>query len=165
MYSQAKGGGSGKKGYRAILLYSNIHYLSAQYLWKIKTFAAKQRFENYKQALLTIEEVAAAYTQMSELEKDGLVKRFELTFDLAWKVMQDYIKYTGYNDIKGPRASITQMAHDGLVDAFVWEEILNARNELTHIYSEEMSRLYLNDIINNFLPAFREYRLQMEKKV
>ena len=125
----------------------------------------EQRFEHYNKALVTIEKVVPGYGQMSELEKDGLVKRFEFTFDLAWKVMQDYLKNAGYNDVKGPRSSITQMAHDGLIDAFTWQEILDTRNELSHIYNEDKSRLYLDDIVNNHLPVFKEFRSQMEKKL
>jgi len=122
-----------------------------------------QRFGNYKQALLTIEEVVPGYGQLSDLEKDGLIQRFEFTFDLAWKVMQDYLKHAGYADIKGPRACIKQMAKDNLLDAFVWEEILDARNELAHIYDEGASRVHSDSIVNSFVPAFRAFKLQMEQ--
>ena len=69
----------------------------------------QQRFENYKDALETIGEVVPRFKELTELEKDGLIQRFEFTFDLAWKVMQDYLRYAGYKDIKGPRPVITQM--------------------------------------------------------
>ena len=124
----------------------------------------KLRFENFNDALRSMEETIPRYNSLSELEKDGLIQRFEFTFDLAWKVMQDYLKYQGYADIKGPRASITQMAQDGLVDAFVWEEVLEARNELSHIYNEEKSRGYLDKIVLDFFPALLQFKLQMQKK-
>ena len=125
----------------------------------------KQRFENYKNALLTVEEVIPKYAHLSELEKDGLIQRFEFTFDTSWKVMQDYLKYSGYNDIKGPRSCIAQMAQDGLINAFLWGDILIARNELSHIYDEDKSRSYLENIVNDFLPVLKDFRQQMEKKL
>lgn len=125
----------------------------------------KQRLENYKNALLTVEEVIPMYAQLSELEKDGLIQRFEFTFDTSWKVMQDYLKYSGYADVKGPRACIAQMAQDGLIDAFLWGDILIARNELGHIYDEDKSRIYLDNIVNDFVPALRAFKQQMEKKL
>ncbi len=125
----------------------------------------KLRFENYKDALLTFEEVVPRYSQLSELEKDGLIQRFEFTFDLAWKVMQYYLKHVGYADIKGPRPCITQMAQDNLIDAFLWEELLTARNELSHIYDENKSRAWLDKIVSDFLPVLQEFKLQMEKKL
>ena len=106
----------------------------------------KQRFGNFKNALLTIEEVVPRYYQLSDLEQDGLILRFEFTFDLAWKVMQDYLKSAGYADIKGPRSCIKQMAQNNLLDGFRWEEMLTARNELSHIYDETASRNYLDHV-------------------
>ncbi len=125
----------------------------------------KLRFENYIDALSTFEKVVPEYAQLSELEKDGLIQRFEFTFDLAWKVMQDFLKYAGYPDIKGPRACLTQMAQDNLIDAFIWEEILTTRNELSHIYNEDKSRILLDKIVAHFLPVLQEFKLQMEKKL
>jgi nucleotidyltransferase substrate binding protein (TIGR01987 family) len=125
----------------------------------------EQRFDNYKNALLTVEEVVPRYSELSELEKDGLIQRFEFTFNLAWKVMQDYLKYAGYADIKGPRPCITQMANDGLIGVFVWGDMLTARNELGHIYDEDMSREYLNNIVNDFRTALNEFKMQMGKKL
>ncbi len=82
------------------------------------------------------------YKALSELEKDGLIQCFEFTFDLAWKVMQDYLTYFGYKDIKGPRSVITQMAQDEVPDPFIWDDILLAQNELSHTYDEQKSRSY-----------------------
>jgi len=125
----------------------------------------QQRFDHFRRALMSIESVAAGYNQMSDLEHDGLIQRFQYTFDLAWKVMQDYLRFVGYNNISGPRASLTQMAKDGFIDPFVWEELLIARNELSHVYSEIRSREHLTGIVQDFLPAFREFRSKMEEKI
>ena len=44
-----------------------------------------QRFEHYEKALITIESVIPRYQQLSDLEEDALIRRFEFTFDLAWE--------------------------------------------------------------------------------
>lgn len=123
------------------------------------------RLENYRQALKTLEEIVPRYNALNELEKDGLIQRFEFCFDLAWKLMQDYLKYTGYKEIKGPRPCITQMAQDGLLDPFVWEDVLLARNELSHIYNEEKSRVYLDKIIFDYYPALTDLKNKMSSKL
>lgn len=64
----------------------------------------------------TLQEIIPRYKDLNELEKDGLIQRFEFTFDLAWKVMQDYLKFAGYKDVRGPSACITQMAQDTFID-------------------------------------------------
>lgn len=120
------------------------------------------RFENYCKALESLNKGATHFDQLNELEKDGLVQRFGYTFDLAWKVMQDYIVELGYNDIKGPRPVMTQMAAIGFIDPFTWEEILEARNSLSHIYDETVSRQYLKQIISDFLPEFNNFKSKMQ---
>ena len=120
-----------------------------------------QRFGNFKKALMTIEDVIPRYYQLSELEQVGLIKRFKFTFDLAWKVMQDYLKSAGYVDIKGPRSCIKQMAQNNVIDGFRWEEMLTARNELSHIYDETESRNNLVNVVNIFVHVFKEFREKM----
>ena len=123
----------------------------------------KQRYQNYKDALATLEEVVPHFDQLSELEKDGVIQRFSFTVDLAWKVMQDYLAYAGYTDIRGPRACIMQMAADKLVDGSIWGQIVTTRNELAHIYDEEKSRLYLGRIVGEFVAAFRSFKEKMDQ--
>jgi len=123
----------------------------------------KQRFENYVKALKTIEEVVPNYKNLSELEKDGLIKRFEFTFEMSWKVMQDYLIATGYTGLKGPRNVIKQLGNDGLLNAFDWQEILKTRNELTHIYDELLSRTEFDKIIFDYVPIFLKFKQEMQK--
>ncbi len=124
-----------------------------------------QRFEQYQKSLDSIEAVIPQYAQLSELEKDGLIQRFEITFDLSWKVMQDYLKEAGYADTKGPRPCIKQMAQNNLLDGFNWEEMLNARNELSHVYDEAESRNHLDKIVYDYTPVFKEFSLLMAQKL
>jgi len=123
----------------------------------------KQRFENYCEALKRVEEIAITFKNLSDIEKDALIHRFEFTVDLSWKVMQDYLKYAGYTNLKGPRACITQMAADGFIDQFAWEEIIVCRNMLSHIYDEEKSRELLNQIMIVHLPHLRLFQSKMQE--
>lgn len=119
------------------------------------------RFKNYSNALKTLEEVIVRYNELNELEKDGLVQRFEFTVELAWKVMQDYLKEMGYQGLNGPKPVITQMGADGLLDPFTWNEMLEVRNELSHTYDEERSRQHLDEIVYNFIPVLQHFRNTM----
>ena len=124
----------------------------------------KFRLASFTAAFKTLESAIADIDNLSDLEKDGIIQRFEFTFELSWKVMQDYLKHLGYYQIKGPRPVITQMAQDGLLDPFIWEEILTARNELSHIYDEKKSRIYLDKIMGEYFVQLNKFKEVMQTK-
>ncbi|MDB5240825.1 MAG: nucleotidyltransferase [Spirosoma sp.] len=63
----------------------------------------QERLEFYQKALQSLKTALYRFDKLSDLEQDGAVLRFEFTFELAWKTLQDYFTETGYLDAKGPR--------------------------------------------------------------
>lgn len=74
-----------------------------------------QRFSNYKKALDKLGDAVSENEkeEMSDLEKEGLIQRFEYTFELAWKTLQDLFYQIGYQDIKGPNPGFNGWIHQG----------------------------------------------------
>jgi nucleotidyltransferase substrate binding protein (TIGR01987 family) len=90
----------------------------------------QQRFSNFKKALLKLEQVAVDrdYATLSELEKEGLIQRFEYTYELAWKTLQDLLRYKGYIDIAGPNPVLEQALADGyIVSEQLWRNMKKSR--------------------------------------
>lgn len=55
-----------------------------------------QRYDSFHRAnkrILDITESDKTPDSLSELEMEGLIQRFEYTFELGWKVLQDLLKY------------------------------------------------------------------------
>lgn len=97
---------------------------------------SQQRFSGFLKALHKYEE-ACCRSGLSRLEEEGLIQRFEYTFELAWKSLQDLLQERGYPNIRGPRPVIEQSFQDGLIsDGVLWLEMLKSRNETTHLYNE-----------------------------
>ena len=74
---------------------------------------------NFHRACARLVEVTEAdrfMDDLSELELEGLVQRFEYTFELSWKVMQDLLIYKGYEFMLGPNGTMKM--------AFEEEEVL-----------------------------------------
>jgi len=69
----------------------------------------KQRFDNLQSAYQRLQHAvqANAQTPNNDLIQMALIKAFEMTFELSWKTMKDYLKYNGI-DVKLPREIIKQ---------------------------------------------------------
>ena len=70
----------------------------------LKEIRWKQRFENFNESYILLDRYSKK-EDLSKLEQAGLIQFFEMTFELAWKVLKDYLESEGYI-IKSPRETI-----------------------------------------------------------
>ena len=113
-----------------------------------------QRFSNFKKAydqLLEFLEI----DELNKFEKQGFIKAFEYTFELAWKSLQDLLKDEGYENVLGPRSVIEQSFQVGyILDGEGWMEMLKSRNEASHTYQEEIAERIATGIREEFADLF-----------
>ncbi|MCD7926562.1 MAG: nucleotidyltransferase substrate binding protein [Bacteroides sp.] len=99
-----------------------------------------QRYDSFRRAckrVLEITESERKPDDLSELEMEGLVQRFEYTFELAWKVLQDLLIYKGYEFVQGPNGTLKKAFEDGLIsDHDGWRRMAKARVTTSHTYNE-----------------------------
>lgn len=55
----------------------------------------KQRFHNLKKSFSGLE-TALKITNPDIVQKAGIIQFFEMTFELAWKTIKDYLEYNGF---------------------------------------------------------------------
>lgn len=119
-----------------------------------------QRYANYQRAVRRILEVTTSgrnVKDLSELELEGLIQRFEYTFELAWKVMQDLLKYKGYEFQQGPNGTLRQALDDGLItDHDGWRRMAMARITTSHTYNEGEVMEVAKRIYESFAPLLEE---------
>ncbi|GJQ64273.1 MAG: nucleotidyltransferase [Melioribacteraceae bacterium] len=124
-----------------------------------------QRFSNFKKALLRLKEAVeiANSRELSRLEKEGLVKTFEYTQELAWLVMKDYLLYQGINNITGSRDAIREaFANELISDGNNWIDTIRSRNLTSHTYNEEVAEEILTKTIDIYYPLFLQFESKME---
>lgn len=130
----------------------------------LKDIRWKQRFENFEKTYILLKKYSDRDVS-NELERAGVIQFFEMTLELSWKVMKDYLEFQGYV-VKTPRETIKQAYQSELIaDGHTWLEALSRRNLTTHTYDEEVARKLINDIRNQFLPVMTElYETLLEEK-
>lgn len=122
----------------------------------------KQRFSNFKKALSQFEE-ALVQKNPERLAQEGLIQRFEYTFELAWKCLQDLLQERGLAEIRGPKPVLEQAFQDGLItDGLLWMEMLKARNEASHIYDEKIFLRIYNQAKNKSAQPFRNLKKRLD---
>ncbi len=127
----------------------------------------KQRFENLQSAYNRLQEAITVNEQMpdNDLIKMALIKGFEMTFELSWKTMKDYLNYNGI-DVKLPREIIKQaFANDIIEDGQVWIDMLEDRNLMTHTYDEARADLAISHIHELYLSALTQLQTYFSERL
>jgi nucleotidyltransferase substrate binding protein (TIGR01987 family) len=118
----------------------------------LKEIRWRQRFDNLRKAFALLQE-AVQTSNLNRLEKEGLIQRFEYTFELAWKTLKDYLEGKGV-EVPYPRDSIKEAFRSGLVaDGDVWMEMLENRNLMSHTYDEKKFESVVSAIGERYFPV------------
>ena len=123
----------------------------------------KQRFSNFEKALLKLYEVIEKKEILSDLEKEGLIQRFEFTHELSWQVMKDFLIYDGIQNIIGSRSAVREAYNKGIIsNGEIWMEMIESRNRTSHTYLESILESEYNKITKNYYPLFIEFKTKMK---
>ena len=94
-------------------------------------------FESYKKSLGRLREILQA--EATPANKDSAIQRFELTYELAWKSVQRYLRE---KDVvaRTPRDAFVEAFSAGLIDDDPgWIEMGRDRNITSHTYNEQLA--------------------------
>ena len=121
-----------------------------------------ERKVDFHNAVLRLQE--AIIENPSTLEVDGLLHRFEFTFELAWKTLKDYLEYMGFIEkIGSPREVIQTAFKQGIiVDGKQWIDMMLSRNVLSHLYDEDESRKTYNKVQVSYISLLKELDKKFE---
>jgi len=122
----------------------------------------EQKKEDFLNALDRLQE--SLLEEPTEIVIDGVLHRFEFTFELAWKLIKSYLEYMGMVDITGsPRETIQNGFKQGIIeDGESWIQMMLSRNSLAHIYDEKTSREIYNKIKGKYVSLFVELKVKLE---
>lgn len=116
----------------------------------------RQRFQNYEKSFSYLEQ-AIDIEDPEIVERAGLIQFFEMTFELAWKMLKDYLEGQGFLDVNSPRSVLKKAFESGLInDGHRWLQCLQDRNLTSHTYNEEIAVEIETTIRQTYYPLLRQ---------
>ena len=116
------------------------------------------RFDNFKRSYFLLQEAADRYSEKSldQLGKEGMIQRFEVCMELAWKTIKDYLEHqnTVFSQVT-PNAVIREAVIAKLIDdGEGWMMALDARNKMSHTYDFKKFETVLEEVVARYLQCF-----------
>lgn len=124
----------------------------------------RQRFQNFEKAMGYLEQ-ALQLPNPDILQKAGIIQFFEMSFELAWNLVKDYLEDQGFVDIKSPRwalkkafeMNILEHGHDCM-------DLLQDRNLTVHTYDEQKATEMELLIQNKYFPILKALLVNYKQK-
>jgi nucleotidyltransferase substrate binding protein (TIGR01987 family) len=112
--------------------------------------------EDFSAALSRLREGSAEDPAKTSLVIDGVIQRFEFTFEQSWKAMQTALRRQGF-DCRSPRGCIKQAFQAGIIrDGNAWILMLEDRNKTSHLYDAREALAIFLKIRDKYVALFGE---------
>jgi len=124
-----------------------------------------KKLDNFSNCLAVLKSADFKFADSNEIYRTGVIGQFNLTFELAWKALQEILKmHSVEGAATGSPREILQLGYKvGFIsDSTVWLLMLKKRNTSVHIYNEDEMLLLIRD---SFLPAFILLEETLRKKL
>jgi len=128
----------------------------------------KQRYENFRNAHKQFKQALdlARERPLSSLEQQGLIQAFEFTQEMAWKVLQDYLKHQGIKDIVGSRDAFRLAYQNQLVsNGDLWLDTILTRNRTSHLYDESILEEVFEKVVTQYPVLFEQLEIRMNELI
>lgn len=116
-----------------------------------------KKLDNFSNCLNVLKNADFKLADNNEIYRTGVIGQFNLTFELAWKALQEVLKLHGAEEAStGSPREILQLGYRlGFVDdSAVWLLMLKKRNTSVHVYNEDEVDEMILLIRDSFIPAF-----------
>ena len=112
------------------------------------------RFANFSRAYSLLRDALEDGVEpLSQLEREGVIQRFEFTFELSWNLLKDKLEYDGIVlSSATPRGVMRQAFSAKLIDdCDAWLAMLTDRNLMSHTYDFERFDIVIRNIHSRYL--------------
>lgn len=115
--------------------------------------ALKRKYDNFKKAYAALNRAVATQEELKsialqnpdadDLFSSGVIQRFELAYETAWKFLKEYLKHVHSIDVASPKEVFRvcytyRIFPEALMNHLV--QLADARNKTTHIYNQILAK-------------------------
>ncbi len=123
----------------------------------------KLSYQNFAEAYKRLNEGVAIAD--NDLYKDGVIQRFEFTFELMWKTLRLFLMDQGIIS-QSPKEALKAAFRYGLLsEQDVYLEMLEDRNITSHNYNLEKSEQIFNRIKIKYVKQLGELIDELQKRI
>ena len=126
------------------------------------------RFRNFSRAFGRLQHALQEGAKaLNELEQEGVIQRFEYTFELAWNTLKDYLEYDGVVLTSAtPRAVLRKAYQAKLIsDGERWIDMLTDRNRMSHMYDSDTFEAIIKEIEERYVERFHELHSRLSREI
>ena len=116
----------------------------------------KQRLQSFDRAFVLLRSALEGGSgKLNQLEREGVVQRFEYSFELAWKTTKDYLEQSGLVITPLTPRQVIKDAYAAKIldDGQLWIDMLDQRYLLSHTYDITIFEKAVDAIAARYLPA------------
>lgn len=127
-----------------------------------------KKLDNFVNCLAILADADFKLAETNDIYRTGIVGQYNLTFELAWKALQEVMRIHGVEEAAtGSPREILQLGYKiGFIDdAETWLLMLKKRNTSVHIYNEDEVEELILLIRDSFLPVFTVLKDTLVKKL
>ena len=127
-----------------------------------------KKLDNFTNCLFVLANADFKLAETNDIYRTGIIGQFNLTFELAWKALQEIMRMHGVEEAStGSPREILQLGYKmGFInDSEVWLLMLKKRNTSVHIYNEDEVDEMIMLIRDSFIPAFTVLKDILVKKL
>ena len=117
-----------------------------------------QPFQHFDGALVLLREGVELLDDpdVHPIVREGVIRRFEYTFELAWKTLKGYLIWRKVTLERQAAADVirTAFATGYIEEGPIWFDALDARNEMSHVYRQLAFERVVHDVRARFIERF-----------
>lgn len=127
-----------------------------------------KKHENFCRCLDILKGSDRRLAAENEIYRTGVIGQFNLTFELAWKLLQEVLRAYSVSDAQS--GSPREIIKLGFKVNFInheqdWLSMQKDRNSSVHIYNEEDINEIIKRIFDVYIPLFEGFERKMAEKI